>query len=1095
MAVNFVQQYIPMGVGGLNLRVEPAKVQPPDFTRLNDVIRAQDGGWTSRPGLTDLANVNDTVSAHSVRRLNNPLDGTSVYIWGAGTKLYYGNTGVLTEADTGYTGSPLCLLPYRPILSGEPWMIVADGGTEGKMRKIRADGADLPLGLSKPSSATVTAIASDLETEIDTFEAATGWNENEVDAAESTVVAANTDTDHKQGATSVEFPAVVDAGTGTKAFTCFWNKAYTLDLSKVGQDADVERDATDDDHLHLWMKVDEPRYLQEVRIYFVASETFETDTIPGTHATKNTDAFMKVFRPSSLTSLIELESFIVESAEEEETLDRIHGDSPDDEPIGGEALPGQGTWTEFGVRGKPLRRGSFIRIGSDSDRDWSTITGIVVLIRTNASETVNVLLDDFYFRGGYGPDTSEVGATPYDHRSINYDPRTGAKSNPSPVMEEEDRLDPVRQAMELYPDAYGDDAIRQRFFRRGGSLQATWYYVGQNASDGGCGVDILNDQSITLSATLETDNDVPVTTQDSNGDAVYEQPLRSIWGPVSHVVMGCGDPYRPGFLYWCKAGEIDHWSHTNWREVCSSGEELMAGTIYGSQAFCFSRERMYLCYPKVGSTTDVVVTPSQCVRGLVVRWALATSPFGVFFLARDAIYRTVGGPAQNITDEKIKPIFGDGTAEYPPIDWDNLDAIRLVAFNNEVWFQYQDTDGDVRHFIYDMIFKYWRSYSFNDAGSALYDDEGASTPQLILGSTINGNFRTHTGYSDDGVAIAPSIRTGHLDQGFPRNEKAYGDLMIDANRDGVTLTPGFYYNYGASSLGSVQTIAAGAARDQYVIDLGTTDAQLATNCQLRLDWTSTTKRPIVYAFSLSYIPQPEQVDTRAFADWDHAGVLADKYVKGVEIECNTYNAAKAFQVQADGSDQQLISVTANGRQVLHFSWTQFRGRLLRLRPTENTVPWLVYNVRWIFDEEPLSLIRWETQYLDHNLPGYHSLLHGFFSLESNSVVTVTLTYLQQDGTSNTITKNISSTGGAKQKRFVSFDAAKGVLFKYTFASVAVGQDDPLPFWLYKEESHVVVLPWSGDEIGVRPFGTDDLDGVRGLRDAAASAIRSGGGSD
>ena len=1087
MAIPFVPQYIPMGIGGLDLRLDPAKVQPPDFILLNDVARTQDGGWSSRPGLTDLAKVNATVAAHSVRRLNNPLDGTSVYIWGAGTKLYYGTTGVLTEADTGYTGSPLCLLPYRPGLSGEPWMIVADGGTEGKMRKIRSDGADLPLGLSKPSSAIVTVISSDLETEIDTFESAANWNENEVDAAESTVVAAATSTDHKQGASSVVFEAAVDAGTGTKAFTCFWNKAYTLDLTKVGQDEDVEQDATDDDDLHLWMKLDDPQYCQEVRIYFVASETFETDTIPGTHATKNTDAFMKVIRPAILTSLVELESFIVASAEEGVDLDQLDESSDDDEPTGGETAPGRSAWTEFGVTGKPLRRGSFTRIGSDPERDWSTITGIVVLVRTNDAQTVKLYLDDLYFRGGYGPDTSEVGATPYDYRSINYDPRTGAKSNPSPVMEEEDWLDPVRQEIQLYPDAYGDDAIRQRFFRRGGSLQASWYYVGQNASDGGCGRDILNDQSITLSATLENGNDVPVTTEDSNGDAVYEQPLRSIWGPVSHVVMGCGDPYRPGMLYWCNAGEIDHWSSANWREVCSSGEELMAGGVYGTQAFCFSRERMYLCYPKVGPTTDVVVTPSQCVRGLAVRWALATSPFGVFFLARDAIYRTVGGPAENISDEKIKPIFGDGTSEYPPIDWDNLDSIRLVAFNNEVWFQYQDTDGVLRHFIYDMVFKYWRAYSFSKAGSALYDDEGATTPQLILGSITDGNFRTHEGYADDGVAISPSIRTGHLDQGFLRNEKAYGDLMIDAWWDGVTLTPGFYYNFAASSLGAVQTIGAGGFRDQYVVDLGTTDAQLATNCQLRLDWTSTTKRPIVYAFNLSYIPQPEQTDTRAPADWDHAGVLADKWVKGVELECNTYNAAKAFQVQADGADQELISVTANGRKVLHFAWEQFRGRLLRLRPTENTIPWLVYNVRWIFDEEPLSLTRWETQYLDHGLPGYHSVLHGFFTLESSGVVTVVLTYLQQDGTSNTITKTISSTGGAKQKRFVSFDSGKGVLFKYAFTSTVA-------HYLYKEESHVIVLPWSGDEIGARPFGTDDLDGIRGLRDASASATRSGGGS-
>lgn len=1086
MPVPFVPQFIPMGVGGLNLRLEPAKVQPPDFVNLSNVTRANDGGWTSRPGLTDLANVAAVPDAHSVRRLYNPVDAVATYIWGVGTKLYYGVSGALAEADTGYSGSPLSLLPYRPSLSGEPWMIVADGGTGGKMRKIKADGTDLALGLTFPSSALVTGIASELQTSIDKFESSGGWNENEVDAAESTVVAAATDTDAKQGSTSVVFEAAVDGGTGTKAFTCFWNKTLDLDFTKVGQSAAVEQDATDDDHFHFWMKVDLPQYCQEVRIYFVVSADFQTDTIPGIHATKNTDAFMRVFRPAAITGLVELTSFARETAEDVVDQGQVDEAAEEDEDTGAELVAGRGTWTEFGTTGVPLRRGTFMRIGADKDRGWDTVTGIVVLVRTNAAQTVKVYLDDLYFQGGYGPDSTEVGATSYDHRYIHYDPRTGAKSNPSAIQDEDDWLDPVRQAIRCFPDAYGDSAIRQRFYRRGGSLQANWYLVGQNDSDGGCGTDIYNDQTIVLSATLQTDNDVPVTTEDENGDAVYEQPLRSIWGPVSHVVMGCGDPYRAGFLYWCKAGEIDSWPSANWREVCSSGEELMAGGVYGAQAFVFSRERLYMCYPKITGATDVVVTPSQCQRGLVARWGMAVGPFGIFFIARDGIYRTLGGPEENITDSKIKPIFESGTSEYAPVDFGVQEALRLVLYNNELWFQYQDTGGIVRHMIYDMIFKFWRSYSFTGAGRALYDDEGASPPRLIIGSA-GGNFRTHEGNSDDGVAIAAAIWTGHLDQGFPRNQKIYGDFMVDADRDGETITPAFFYNYAASSLGAVQTIAAGAARDQYVTDLGTTDAQLATNCQLRLAWSSTSSRPIAYAISLSHIPQPEQVDTRAPYDWDHAGVLADKWVKGVEIECNTYNAAKAVQIQVDGADQQLISVTANGRQVLHFAWTQFRGRLLRVRPTENTVPWLLYNVRWIFDEEPLLLTRWETQYTDHGLPGYHSLYHGFFSLESNGIVTITLTYLQQDGTSNTITKTIPSTGGVKQKRFVSFDAAKGVLFKYAFTAAA-------GFYLYKEESHVMVLPWAGQEIPVNPFGTDNLDGIRGIRDAAASAIRSGGGN-
>jgi hypothetical protein len=62
-----------------------------------------------------------------------------------------------------------------------------------------------------------------------------------------------------------------------------------------------------------------------------------------------------------------------------------------------------------------------------------------------------------------------------------------------------------------------------------------------------------------------------------------------------------------------------------------------------------------------------------------------------------------------------------------------------------------------------------------------------------------------------------------------------------------------------------------------------------------------------------------------------------------------------------------------------------------------------------------------------------------------------------------------------------------MLFKYIFTS-------PAPFHLHREESSVIVQPWAGEQpLETRPFGSDDIDGVRAMRSARLIAAKGGGG--
>jgi hypothetical protein len=313
----------------------------------------------------------------------------------------------------------------------------------------------------------------------------------------------------------------------------------------------------------------------------------------------------------------------------------------------------------------------------------------------------------------------------------------------------------------------------------------------------------------------------------------------------------------------------------------------------------------------------------------------------------------------------------------------------------------------------------------------------------------------------------------------------YGDAYLDADIQGaeVVVTP--YSNLEQVTLPAITLISAGPGRQRYYIPI---DDVLARNLSLDIRWnllgSADQLHPIIYQGGISYILQPDTTEGRVL-DWDAQGRLNDKWVKGCLIECNTSNVEKTLYLQADGVTKQTIKVKADGRKVLQFSFPQFQGRILRYKPAD-AVQWMEYDFRWIFDEEPLALLRWESQELNHGHVGWQTPLFAQVALRSTQVVHLTVKSLTQSGLWIDKVYAIPATGGYKQLKFVGFEAVRGVQFKYLFNGGAT------PFWLYREETEVVVQPWGGAQhIHAHPFGNDDLDLVRSMVDAGASATRSG----
>jgi hypothetical protein len=93
-------------------------------------------------------------AVHSLRRLNDttpagPPQGY-VLIAGASTNLYAGDV----QVDTGFSGNPISLVPFRPNASVQPWMYVGDSV---KMDKVRSDGTCYKMGIEEPQIAPTVA--------------------------------------------------------------------------------------------------------------------------------------------------------------------------------------------------------------------------------------------------------------------------------------------------------------------------------------------------------------------------------------------------------------------------------------------------------------------------------------------------------------------------------------------------------------------------------------------------------------------------------------------------------------------------------------------------------------------------------------------------------------------------------------------------------------------------------------------------------------------------------------------------------------------------------------------------------------------------
>lgn len=191
---NFNRQEFRFDADGLGLSIpQDQTTQERRYPILVNVRQIVRGTLKQRPGLNSFMTAPAASTPwHSLRRLNDKNANDYTYVAGTGTVVSTGKTGALTQRDTGYSGNPLSLLPYRPPQSPSEWMAIAD---TNKMAKVKYDGTVRTLGIPAPTAEPTAELGystGPLTKVIDNGNSATNWANGFAGEVPATTVRVNT---------------------------------------------------------------------------------------------------------------------------------------------------------------------------------------------------------------------------------------------------------------------------------------------------------------------------------------------------------------------------------------------------------------------------------------------------------------------------------------------------------------------------------------------------------------------------------------------------------------------------------------------------------------------------------------------------------------------------------------------------------------------------------------------------------------------------------------------------------------------------------------------------------------------------------------
>jgi hypothetical protein len=400
-------QHFPVKIkfAGVDLRAAVDQLGPGRFRAAKNLKPIIEGALRSREG-TILYNGAPLpqLPVHSLFYLNDPVNSAKILMAGGNNSVY--NVATQALLDSGYSGNPLSEVDYRTSGSSSAYAIVGDSL---RMSKFTSAGVRTQLGITPPVAiSTYTPFPNIVG--IDKFTADGLYTYHSFASHTAGTTFANGVTAKNVSALQVQ--------TGSPLPTGFSNLTRVLPMDFTNINGVP---STDGDYFHLWLNVDNSASIQEIRILF------DVDPASITGGQFNSESFLMNFywvsiAGSALTGVVNTSQTTLAAraaalAQAQTTVAQFPpGFTPGISPVNQntaystQLYPGSIQWTEL-----KIPRSQFTRSGSSGTLDWSTVQGFsITIIPTQYTQPV-VTLNDFYYFGGFGPD-STYGDSGYDYR-------------------------------------------------------------------------------------------------------------------------------------------------------------------------------------------------------------------------------------------------------------------------------------------------------------------------------------------------------------------------------------------------------------------------------------------------------------------------------------------------------------------------------------------------------------------------------------------------------------------------------------------------------------------------------------------------------
>lgn len=418
------------------------------------------------------------------------------------------------------------------------------------------------------------------------------------------------------------------------------------------------------------------------------------------------------------------------------------------------------------------------------------------------------------------------------------------------------------------------------------------------------------------------------------------QPLACLWGDESiGALFACGDRINPGRLYYTNMNDPDTTTDVSWLDVTSPSEPLMNGIAYNMRSYLFSSERMFQVLPTGDANAPWTTQEIPNGKGLFARWAINRTPAPIIcFLTKDGISATTGGAPLALTDADMNEYFptegNPGTTVNglapPDISAGTEPNLRLDYYDEYLYFDCIDIKKQritlVLAFDLGAMVRgeapggwFYDLYKGVSGVTFHYGEEGQGVHSLLCGAA-NGHLYQYTeNTADAGQSFDCVVRTASRDEGDPRSNKLYGDIMLDTDTHGVDLHCTVGYNNYQILEPPVTVDTDDRGREQVAIKAGTDNPVSLSewtegrNIALEIDWTITgAARPFLFIWEPRFTFSSAPI--RA-ASWSMSpsslGLENWKHIRLVRI-AHVSHAPVILEIMTDGFNWEPITIPASG---------------------------------------------------------------------------------------------------------------------------------------------------------------------------------------